>query len=59
MFAAGLGATAGRSSAVALGVTTPATWGAADWLSDVIPHLLYGLLYGLATAATYEAFRER
>ncbi len=27
---------------VALGITTPGDWSAADWASDVIPHLGYG-----------------
>lgn len=27
-----------------LGVTDPNTWSAADWLSDVLPHLAYGLV---------------
>lgn len=54
--AAGLGATAaGDLPSVALGVTKPSSWSAAEWLSDVIPHLIYGL----ATAATYEAFGNR
>lgn len=53
---AGLGATAaGDLPSVALGITKPTTWSPAEWLSDVIPHLLYGL----ATAATYEAFGDR
>ena len=26
----------------ALGVTDPRTWSAADWLSDLVPHLAYG-----------------
>ncbi|WP_298180744.1 hypothetical protein [Saccharomonospora sp.] len=32
-----------------LGVTDPRSWSASDWLSDVLPHLAYGLV----TAATY------
>lgn len=27
-----------------LGVADPSTWTAADWLSDVVPHLAYGLV---------------
>jgi hypothetical protein len=27
-----------------LGVTDPGTWSAADWLSDALPHLAYGLV---------------
>lgn len=50
----GLGATAaGDLPSVALGVTKPTTWGPSDWLSDLIPHLIYGL----TAAAAYEAFR--
>ncbi|ACU98622.1 hypothetical protein [Saccharomonospora viridis] len=32
-----------------LGVTDPRTWSTSDWLSDILPHLAYGLV----TAATY------
>lgn len=35
----------------ALGITDPRTWGTSDWVSDVVPHLLYGVV----TAATAEA----
>jgi hypothetical protein len=34
-----------------LKVSDPRTWSRADWLSDALPHLAYGLV----TAATYEA----
>src|SRR4051794_2238867 len=27
-----------------LGVTDPRTWSAADWISDVVPHLAYGVV---------------
>jgi hypothetical protein len=27
-----------------LGISDPATWSAADWVSDVIPHLVYGAI---------------
>lgn len=36
---------------VSLRVTNPKTWGLAGWLSDAIPHLIYGIV----TVATYEA----
>lgn len=39
----------------ALGVTDPRTWPADSWLSDVIPHLAYGL----TTAAAFELLRGR
>jgi hypothetical protein len=28
----------------ALGVTDPRTWSATDWISDLVPHLAYGLV---------------
>ncbi|MCA9879402.1 MAG: hypothetical protein KC442_16535 [Thermomicrobiales bacterium] len=53
--AVGLGAMAASDLPIALtGVSDPATWSTADWLSDVIPHLVYGL----ATVAVYEAMGE-
>jgi hypothetical protein len=36
---------------VSLKVTNPRTWGLSGWLSDAIPHLIYGIV----TVATYEA----
>ena len=39
---------------MALGVSDPRTWSAADWASDAAPHLAYGLV----TAATYHAIRS-
>jgi hypothetical protein len=30
----------------ALGVTDPRTWSAADWVSDIVPHLAYGAVTG-------------
>ena len=27
-----------------LGISDPASWGAADWVSDALPHLLYGVV---------------
>ena len=42
-----IGATAMAStdlSMAALGVSDPRTWSAADWLSDLLPHLAYGAL---------------
>jgi hypothetical protein len=35
-----------------LGITDPRTWSATDWLSDVVPHLAYGLVL----KATMDAF---
>ncbi len=49
----GLAAMAGSDvPAASLGITDPTQWGADAWLSDLVPHLAYGL----ATAAAYEAF---
>jgi hypothetical protein len=36
---------------VALGLTDPRGWGRAGWASDVVPHLVYGLV----TALTFDA----
>lgn len=36
---------------VSLRVTNPKTWGLSGWLSDAIPHLIYGIV----TVATFEA----
>ena len=48
----GLGAMAATdSSMAALGVSDPRTWTLMDWLSDVVPHLAYGLV----TAAVAQA----
>lgn len=42
----------GDATMVVLGVTDPGQWGANAWLSDLIPHLAYGLI----TTADYAAF---
>jgi hypothetical protein len=34
--------TAANGPMVVLGITDPRTWSAADWISDVVPHLAYG-----------------
>lgn len=50
--AVGLSAMAASDVPIALtGVSNPATWSSTDWLSDIIPHLVYGLV----TVAVYEA----
>jgi hypothetical protein len=47
--ALGVAAMAGSDvPAAALGVTNPAEWGANSWLSDIVPHLAYGLTTALA-----------
>ncbi|ONK13531.1 hypothetical protein [Streptomyces sp. MP131-18] len=40
--------------ATALGVTKPGTWRARDWVSDVVPHLVYGA----TTATVHRALRR-
>lgn len=52
--AVGLSAMAASDVPIALtGVSDPATWSTTDWLSDLIPHLVYGLV----TVAVYDALR--
>ena len=54
--AVGLAAmTAADTSYAATGVSDPTTWSAADWVSDLVPHMIYGLV----TVATYEAIAPR
>jgi hypothetical protein len=56
--ATGLGLAAMAASdlpATALGVTDPRSWGAVGWVSDLLPHLAYGI----ATATVYEALAGR
>jgi hypothetical protein len=36
-----------------LGVTDPTTWSRTAWLSDIVPHLVYGAV----TAAAFRAIR--
>ncbi|MCV2458290.1 hypothetical protein OEB94_03200 [Streptomyces sp. ICN988] len=39
-----------------LGVSDPANWSSKDWASDVVPHLMYGLVtYGIVTATERRA----
>ena len=40
---------------VVLGVSNPTKWGMSDWVSDLIPHLIYGLV----TVAAYNTFAKR
>lgn len=35
----------------ALGVSDPRTWGATDWLADVVPNVAYGLVTAWAADA--------
>ncbi|MER7114534.1 hypothetical protein ACQPZU_20405 [Saccharomonospora azurea] len=43
----------------ALGVTDPRTWSTSDWLSDVLPHLAYGLVTAATFAMTEDDHRAR
>lgn len=42
---------AGNGPMTALGITDPRTWTRTDWISDVVPHLAFGVV----VAATYAA----
>lgn len=42
---------AGNGPMTALGITDPRSWTTTDWISDVVPHLAFGVV----TAATYAA----
>jgi len=56
---AGLGAVALAAAAMAgangplvrLGLTDPRSWSTADWMSDIVPHLAYGVVTRMALAA--------
>jgi drug/metabolite transporter (DMT)-like permease len=37
---------------VALGITDPRDWSPADWVSDLVPHLAYGLVLAFTYRAT-------
>jgi hypothetical protein len=50
-----LSMTASDVPLVALKISNPKTWGISGWASDVIPHLIYGLV----TAAAYESLTNR
>jgi hypothetical protein len=39
---------AGNGPMVALGVTDPRSWSRVDWMSDVVPHLAYGVVTAVA-----------
>jgi hypothetical protein len=48
LVAAGVAMGATDGPMAALGVTDPRKWGTTDWLSDVVPHLAYGLVTAAA-----------
>jgi xanthosine utilization system XapX-like protein len=55
-FAVGLAAmVVSDAPAAALGLTDPRTWGAAGWMSDVVPHLAYGAV----TVVTHRLLTDR
>jgi hypothetical protein len=43
----------GNAPMTVLGVTDPRQWNADAWISDVVPHIAYGMV----TAATYDVIR--
>lgn len=49
--ATGAALLAGNAPMTVLGVTDPRTWSRADWLSDIFPHLAYGVVTALTMAA--------
>lgn len=52
----GLAAMAGSDGpATALGVTNPKEWDRNSWISDIVPHMAYGLVVALV----FDAFRDR
>ena len=52
----GLAAMAGSDApATVLGVTDPTNWGLNSWVSDIVPHLAYGMV----AAVAYEALGGR
>ena len=40
--------------ATRFGLTNPQTWDVADWMADVVPHMVFGVV----TAATFEAIKK-
>ncbi|MBW3631673.1 MAG: hypothetical protein KY456_01460 [Chloroflexi bacterium] len=50
-----LAMTAADTSYGVTGVSDPTTWSTADWVSDLVPHVVYGLV----TVATYESIAQR
>ena len=39
------------ASMAALGVSRPSSWSAADWISDAVPHIAYGVVAAAVTRA--------
>lgn len=58
--AAAAGALVGSNGPMTvLGITDPRTWSLADWASDIIPHLAYGMVTGAALHALDPAASRR
>jgi hypothetical protein len=47
--------TAADASYAVTGASDPKTWTVTDWISDLVPHIIYGLV----TVATYETIAQR
>ena len=55
--AASVGALIGSNGPMTiLGITNPRTWSGADWVSDLVPHLAYGMVTAAALQALEEGF---
>lgn len=50
LFAGGAAMALSNASMAAYGVTDPSSWSAEDWLSDLVPHLAYGVAVSTAFA---------
>lgn len=55
LLTAGVTMAAGTLPMTLLGITDPRTWSRTDWISDLVPHLAYGVL----TAGVLHATEER
>ena len=51
ILAGGLAMATADAPMAALGVSDPRTWAPADWVSDVVPHLVYGVVTTVVVAA--------
>lgn len=52
LLATGIVLVASNAPMTALKISDPRTWSASDWVSDVIPHLAYGIVTRTALTAT-------
>lgn len=53
ILAGGLAMAATDAPMAVLGVSDPRTWAPADWLSDAVPHLVYGVVTTVVVAALH------